>query len=137
VLDHIDFAVTNLDRSRAYYTSVLSVLGIEPFMEIDREDGHKGIGFGSHNGPQFWIGGGRAVGGRLHIAFAASSRSEVDDFYRTALEAGGTSRGAPGARPNYGKDYYAAFVTDPDGHVLEAVCRRPGQSRGSSTGDHS
>jgi catechol 2,3-dioxygenase-like lactoylglutathione lyase family enzyme len=125
VFDHIDFAVTDLRKSRVFYTSALAMLGIEPFMEIDRDDGRKGVGFGSLGGPQFWIGGGPAVWGRLHVAFAASARSEVDDFYRAALEAGGTSCGAPGSRPKYGVRYYAAFVTDPDGHVVEAVCREP------------
>jgi catechol 2,3-dioxygenase-like lactoylglutathione lyase family enzyme len=123
VFDHIDFAVADLDRSREFYTSALAPLDIDPFLEIDRDDGRKGTGFGSHDGPQLFIGGGPVVGGRLHIAFAAASRSAVDDFYRAALEAGGKSHGAPGLRPRYGEHYYAAFVTDPDGHVVEAVCR--------------
>jgi catechol 2,3-dioxygenase-like lactoylglutathione lyase family enzyme len=124
MFDHVDFAVTDLDRSLAFYTSVLSPLGIEPFMEMDREDARKGVGFGSHDGPQLWIGGGPAVEGRLHIAFAAGSRAAVDAFHKAALEAGGTSHGTPGLRPQYAENYYAAFVIDPDGHVVEAVCRR-------------
>jgi catechol 2,3-dioxygenase-like lactoylglutathione lyase family enzyme len=125
MIDHIDFAVTDLAMSREFYTSVLAALGISPFVGIDRNDGRKGVGFGSHDGPQFWIGGGAAIDGRLHVAFAAKSRAEVDGFHAAALEAGGTSRGSPGVRPRYGEHYYAAFVTDPDGHVLEAVCRQP------------
>ena len=125
MFDHIDFAVADLDRSRTFYTAVLGALGIPRFTEICREDGRKGTGFGWQDGPQLWIGGGPPVGGRLHIAFAAGSRASVDAFYRAALEAGGTSRGAPGLRPHYAEHYYAAFVTDPDGHVVEAVCRRP------------
>jgi catechol 2,3-dioxygenase-like lactoylglutathione lyase family enzyme len=76
VFDHIDFAVTDLDKSREFYTSALAMLGIQPFIEIDRDDGRKGVGFGSLCGPQFWIGGGPAVGGRLHVAFAANARSK-------------------------------------------------------------
>lgn len=62
---------------------------------------------------------------RMHIAFAANSRSAVDAFYAAALVAGGKSKGKPGLRPVYGEHYYAAFVFDPDGHTIEAVCRHP------------
>ncbi|MGH8249686.1 MAG: VOC family protein [Steroidobacteraceae bacterium] len=123
MFDHIDFAVTDFDKSRAFYTAVLSPLGIESFMEIDREDGRKGVGFGSDDGPQLWTGGGPAVEGRLHIAFAAGSHAAVDAFHQAALEAGGTSYGAPGLRSQYAENHYAAFVSDPDGNVIEAVCR--------------
>ncbi|NOT86567.1 MAG: VOC family protein [Lysobacter sp.] len=124
MFDHIDFAVTDFPRSRDFYTNVLAVLGFSPFMEIQREDGREGTGFGSLHGPQFWIGGGQPVTGRLHVAFQAASRDTVDAFYATALSMGGVSHGSPGLRPQYGEPYYAAFVLDPDGHVIEAVCRR-------------
>ncbi len=123
MFDHIDFAVTDLARSRDFYTRVLATLGIHPFLEIQREDGRHGIGFGSADGPQFWIGGGAALTGRLHIAFQAASRESVDAFHGAALSSGGASHGAPGLRPRYVNPYYAAFVLDPDAHVVEAVCR--------------
>ena len=125
MLDHIDFAVTDLARSRAFYAKILAVLGIHPFLDIQREDGREGTGFGSPDGPQFWIGGGKPVAGRLHVAFQAASRDAVDAFHAAALGMGGASHGAPGLRPQYGEPYYAAFVLDPDGHVVEAVCRNP------------
>ncbi len=80
---------------------------------------------GSLTGEQFWIGKGEAVKGRMHIAFAVQSRADVDAFHRAALDAGGVCKGAPGIRPVYGEHYYAAFVFDPDGHTIEAVCRKP------------
>jgi catechol 2,3-dioxygenase-like lactoylglutathione lyase family enzyme len=123
VFDHVDFAVSDLDRSRRFYTATLAPLGIGPFEDIKRDDGREGTGYGSAGGPQFWIGGGEPVSGRMHIAFAAKSTAAVDAFYEAALRAGGTSKGAPGLRPHYADNYYAAFVIDPDGHTVEAVCR--------------
>ena len=125
MLDHIDFSVTDFERSRAFYVLALAPLGINSVFEIKRDDGREGTGFGCGASPQFWIGRGPVVSGRLHVAFEAESRASVDAFYESALEAGGTSNGAPGLRAQYGEDYYAAFVSDPDGHNIEAVCRRP------------
>lgn len=123
MFDHIDFAVKDLSRSRKFYTEVLAVLGIFPFMEIQREDGREGTGFGSMQGAQFWIGGGQPVTGRFHVAFQAASRDAVVAFHDAALRMGGTNQGSPGSRPQYGEPYYAAFVLDPDCHVIEAVYR--------------
>ena len=125
IFDHVDFAVVDLTVSRIFYETVLATLSIEPFMDIKTEEGREGTGYGSLKGEQFWIGGGNAVKGRMHIAFAAQSRAEVDEFHRAAINAGGVSKGAPGVRPVYGEHYYAAFVFDPDGHTIEAVCRKP------------
>ena len=122
--DHIDIAAANLQRSREYYRRTLAPLSFEPIVDIDRSDGRKGTGFGRESKPQFWIGGGSAVVGRLHIAFEAESRAAVDEFYKEALSAGAKSKGEPGLQPRYGDNYYAAFVLDPDGHTIEAVCRR-------------
>jgi len=124
MIDHIDFAVADLPTSRAFYCRVLAPLGIVPILDIERGDGHEGTGFGRDSSPQFWIGGGSSIVGRFHVAFEAESRSAVDMFYEEAIEAGGTSKGEPGPRPRYGDHYYAAFVLDPDGHTIEAVCRR-------------
>ena len=123
MLDHIDFAVTDLENSRKFYTSVLAALEIKPFIDIKTDEGREGTGYGSVTGPQFWIGGGEVVQGRMHVAFAAKSRAAVDAFYDAALRVGGVCKGAPGPRPRYGEHYYAAFIVDPDGHTIEAVCR--------------
>ncbi len=99
MFDHIDFAVKDLDRSRRFYTSTLATLDVVPFTDINTDDGREGTGFGSLTGPQFWIGSGEAIEGRMHIAFTAKSQKAVDEFHRVALEAGGTSKGSPGLRP--------------------------------------
>ncbi|MFD0740136.1 VOC family protein [Lysobacter koreensis] len=124
MFDHVDFAVTDLARSRDFYTTVLATLGISPLVHIQRTDGREGTGFGIAGDARFWIGGGRPVEGRLHIAFQAESRDAVVAFHAAALGAGAVDRGGPALRPQYGDSYYAAFVLDPDGHVIEAVCRR-------------
>ncbi|MCZ6861812.1 MAG: VOC family protein [Alphaproteobacteria bacterium] len=123
MLDHVDFGTTNYEMSREFYVTCLAPLGIELVMEITRHTGLAGAGFGRNSEPQFWISEGSAIEGRLHIAFEAKTRNEVDAFYRASLEAGGKSKGEPGLRPRYGADYYAAFVFDPDGHTIEAICR--------------
>lgn len=126
MFDHIDFAVADVARSRAFYVTALAPLGVVPLVEIDRDDGRHGTGFGGTDRiARFWIGGGAPVAGRMHVAFAATSREAVDAFHTAALAAGGEDHGAPGERPRYGSPYYAAFVRDPDGHVVEAVCRAP------------
>ncbi|RAP56423.1 VOC family protein [Oleiagrimonas sp. MCCC 1A03011] len=124
MIDHVDFAVTDLPRSRAFYMKVLAPLGMAPVASVDRSDGdgHRGVGFGTLEKPVFWIGCGDPVQGRLHVAFRAESRDAVNAFHRAALTAGGIDHGAPGLRPHYHAHYYAAYVRDPDGHVIEAVC---------------
>jgi catechol 2,3-dioxygenase-like lactoylglutathione lyase family enzyme len=124
MFDHVDFAVADLPRSRTFYAKTLAPLGISPLVDIKRDDGRDGTGFGATAYPRFWIGKGTPVAGRLHVAFETESRDAVIAFHAAALSAGGTDHGAPGVRPQYGEHYYAAFVVDPDGHVIEAVCRR-------------
>ena len=87
--------------------------------------GHSQAGFGAKGRPQFWIGGGKPIIGRVHFAFVAKDRAAVDAFHEAALEAGGKDNGPPGLRPHYHANYYGAFVLDPDGHNIEAVCRLP------------
>lgn len=125
MLDHVDFAVHDFTLSRAFYVAALKPLGIRALIDVNREDGRQGTGFGRDGLTQFFIGGGRPVDGRLHVAFSAHARAAVDQFHRAALAAGGTDKGKPGLRPHYGPHYYAAYVIDPDGHTVEAVCRRP------------
>ena len=124
MFDHLDFAVADVAHSRAFYIEALAPLGVMPLVEIDRDDDRHGTGFGGGDGiARFWIGGGESVAGRMHVAFAAPSRAAVEAFHAAALAAGGEDHGAPGERPRYGTPYYAAFVRDPDGHVVEAVYR--------------
>jgi catechol 2,3-dioxygenase-like lactoylglutathione lyase family enzyme len=123
VLDHLDFAVSDFARSRAFYVRLLAPLGILPLIDIRRADGREGTGFGIDPIPRFWIGKGEPVAGRLHVAFVASTREAVAAFHAAGLAAGGKDHGAPGLREQYGAHYYAAYVIDPDGHVVEAVCR--------------
>ena len=127
MLDHIGFAVADLKRSRAFYVNALAPLGYVPVMDLSAEQtgGYAGTGFGAPGRPQFWIGNGERPGSRVHIAFAAKSRAGVDAFYTAALAAGGGDNGAPGIRPHYHEHYYGAFVIDPDGHNIEAVCHVP------------
>jgi catechol 2,3-dioxygenase-like lactoylglutathione lyase family enzyme len=84
-------------------------------------------GFGRQGKPDFWIGQGDPAGQAVHIAFAASDRASVDAFHEEALAAGGRNNGYPGLRPEYHPSYYAAFVFDPDGNNIEAVCHEPGE----------
>lgn len=122
-LDHLGISTRDYDVSRAFYEKALAPLGIRPMMVFDNEGGRT-TGFGDTN-PFLWIGEGGVVSGRLHIALSARSRAEVDAFYAAAIAAGGRDNGAPGLRPHYHKDYYGAFVLDPDGHNIEAVCHVP------------
>ena len=126
-LDHIGFPVSDFARSKAFYAAALAPLGIGVVMEVTVEQTGAGghAGFGAVGKPFFWIGEGEALTGRLHVAFTAPDRATVDAFYAAALAAGGRDNGAPGLRPHYHPDYYGAFVLDPDGHNIEAVCHAP------------
>jgi catechol 2,3-dioxygenase-like lactoylglutathione lyase family enzyme len=128
MFDHVGFGVSDLARSRSFYERALAPLGIAVQMEVTSEQtgGYEGLGFGPPGRPLFWIGTGEALRGSLHVAFAAADRSAVDAFHRAALDAGGRDNGAPGLRPHYHPNYYGAFVLDPDGHNIEAVCHSPG-----------
>jgi catechol 2,3-dioxygenase-like lactoylglutathione lyase family enzyme len=122
VLDHIRFNVSDYQRSRAFYERALAPLGLKLLMEPAPEVG----GFGNGQKPFFWISTrGPAPRSELHVAFAADDRPTVDAFHAAALEAGGSDNGAPGVREIYHPTYYGAFVLDPDGNNIEAVCHRP------------
>ena len=125
MIHHVDFAVADLVRSREFYEHALAPLGLRVSITFTNHAGHRCIGFGSEPDPVFWIRDGAAVQGHLHVAFAASSRAAVDAFHAAAVQAGGTDNGEPGLRPRYAEHWYAAFVLDPDGHNIEAVCREP------------
>jgi catechol 2,3-dioxygenase-like lactoylglutathione lyase family enzyme len=119
MLDHIGVPVSDLTVSRTFYTRALAPLGAGVVMETN-----DAVGFGKAGKPQFWIGTSTTVPISVHVAFTAS-RAEVDAFYAAAMQAGGRDNGAPGLRPHYHPSYYAAFVLDPDGHNVEAVCHAP------------
>jgi catechol 2,3-dioxygenase-like lactoylglutathione lyase family enzyme len=126
MIDHLGFPVSDYERSKAFYAAALAPLGYVLIMEVAQgENDHPAAGFGRGGKPDFWIGGEGGLDGVLHVAIATDERASVDAFYRAAIAAGGADNGAPGLRPHYHPNYYAAFVRDPDGHNVEAVCHRP------------
>lgn len=120
MLDHIGITVPDYAKSKRFYESALAPLGYGVIMEFDGAV----AGLGAAGKPDFWIAQGEA-GTRIHVAFASPDRATVDAFYDAALAAGGTDNGAPGLRPHYHANYYGAFVFDPDGNNVEAVCHAP------------
>lgn len=127
MIDHAGFNMSNPEKSRNFYERALAPLGYKVIMEIPKEytGGAVVLGYGVPPKPDFWIAEGTPNTPRLHIAFRAENRKQVDDFYQAALEVGGKDNGAPGPRPHYHEHYYGAFVLDPDGHNVEAVCHDP------------
>jgi catechol 2,3-dioxygenase-like lactoylglutathione lyase family enzyme len=121
MLDHLGIAVEDFERSKAFYQQALAPLGIELLMEPI-----PGIaGFGEDQKPYFWIGDRDTPQTGIHVAFEVPTRELVDAFHAAALAAGGTDNGAPGVRELYHPQYYGAYVLDPDGNNVEAVCHRP------------
>ena len=121
MFDHIGFPVSYLTSSRMFYAAALAPLGIGVVVESAAF-----VAFGKAGRAQFWLGGGATIPpSGVHLAFVAADRAAVRAFYQAALAAGGIDNGAPGLRPQYHPDYYGAFVLDPDGHNVEAVCRNP------------
>jgi len=123
VIHHIDLPVRDLTRSQAFYDSALAPLGLKLVIHNRHPQGHEVLGYGALPDPVFWIRSGKAPIEKLHVAFVASTREAVDAFHKAALNAGGVCNGPPGLRPRYAENYYAAFVLDPDGNNIEAVCR--------------
>lgn len=127
MIDHIGIAATDFAASRAFYDAALAPLQIIPLLHVTPEHygGYHGVGYGLDGKPFFWLGDRGPRGAGMHIAFSARSRAEVDAFYKAALQAGGRDNGAPGLRAHYHPNYYGAFVLDPDGINVEAVCHSP------------
>jgi catechol 2,3-dioxygenase-like lactoylglutathione lyase family enzyme len=121
MLDHVTLKVTNLETSIAFYDAALAPLGIERLYHVEGQF----AGYGVAPKAFFWIGGGANAITGSHIAFTAPSRAAVEMFYVAAKAAGGIDNGVPGPRPHYHEHYYGAFVLDPDGHNIEAVCHKP------------
>jgi catechol 2,3-dioxygenase-like lactoylglutathione lyase family enzyme len=108
MIDHTGLQVSDPVASRVFYDNALAPLGYKMPPKAD-----------------FWVGEGAPNAPRVHVAFRAETRRQVDEFYRAALTAGGKDNGRPGPRPHYHQHYYGAFVLDPDGHNVEAVCHEP------------
>lgn len=128
MIDHIGFPVSDYARSKAFYDKALAPLGYTLVMEAtaeQTESGHPAAGFGKDGKPDLWIGGEGRLDKPLHVAIVAKDRAAVDAFYQAALVAGGKDNGAPGLRAHYHPNYYGAFILDPDGHNIEAVCHKP------------
>lgn len=126
MIDHTGIAVADFDASKAFYDRAMAPLGASLLMMVPAEytGGAKVGGYGRDR-PVFWLHEGETRGQKQHIAFTARSRAEVDAFHKAALEAGGKDNGGPGLRPHYHPNYYGAFVFDPDGNNIEAVCHGP------------
>lgn len=124
MIDHTGVTVSDFGKSKAFYTQALAPIGYALLMELPAAvTGHTDVaGFGEPPKPDFWISLGAPNKPPIHIAFRVASRALVDAFHRAALAAGGTDNGVPGLRPHYHPNYYGAFVLDPDGHNVEAVC---------------
>lgn len=126
MIDHTGIPVADPARARAFYDAALGAIGARLLMTVPKEfTGGKWVAGYGRSKPDFWLTESADVGPGRHYAFTASSRAEVDAFHAAALAAGGRDNGAPGLRPHYHADYYGAFVFDPDGNNVEAVCHRP------------
>lgn len=124
MIDHTGVTVSDFTASKAFYEKALAPMGYALIMELPASvTGHTDVaGFGEPPKPDFWISRGSPNQPPIHVAFRAASRAQVDAFYGAAMAAGGRDNGAPGLRPHYHPHYYGAFVLDPDGHNIEAVC---------------
>lgn len=131
MLHHISLGVADIERSAVFYEAVLAPLGyVEVWEDLRPGEEDQAVGYGLPGGGDKLALkhrplGQRAPGPGFHLAFAAPSRQAVADFHAAALRHGGRDDGAPGLRPDYDPDYYAAFVVDPDGHPIEAVFNVP------------
>ena|SRR5690349_23200812 len=122
MLDHLSIQCADVAASAAFYDGVLGAIGVQRIMDFGEV-----IGYGTPPKPDFWLGP-RSTGEgfrETHIAFAAASRAAVQEFFHRATEAGAEVLYAPKPWPEYHPDYYSAFVRDPDGNNVEAVCHQP------------
>ena len=126
MLDHMGFPAVDFEKSKAFYDKALAPLGLSVVMAVSAEESGSDAfaGYGSDGKPDFWVSTGRPAGETMHfhVAFVAKDRAMVRAFYAAAMAAGGVDNGPPGVRAEYHPNYYGAFVLDPDGHNIEAVC---------------
>jgi catechol 2,3-dioxygenase-like lactoylglutathione lyase family enzyme len=121
MIDHVGIPVRDFARSKAFYEKLLAPLGYVCAMEFDGKVG----GFAVEGKPDFWIAEEAGEILEVHVAFLAKDRASVNAFHAAGLAAGGKDNGAPGLRPEYHATYFGAFIDDPDGHNVEAVCHKP------------
>lgn len=120
MFDHVVFGVSDYEASKTFFLKALEPIGMAVVQENSL-----GIEMSSDGKTSLCLFATEEKPARLHLAFVAENRQQVDAFYRAALEAGGKDNGGPGLRPRYHANYYAAFVIDPDGHNVEVVCHKP------------
>ncbi len=126
MIDHVGINVSDWGKAKAFYDAAMGAIGARLLVVVPME--HTGgvhVGGYGRQKPDFWLHEGGETGPGRHYAFTVQSRAEVDAFYRAGMAAGGRDNGAPGPRPHYHPDYYGAFVLDPDGNNVEAVCHKP------------
>jgi catechol 2,3-dioxygenase-like lactoylglutathione lyase family enzyme len=122
MIDHVTLGVSDIQRSRTFYDRTLAVIGIERLYA----GGDTFAGYGAGKKAFFWIGLKAIPITGVHVAFSVDNRDFVDRFHAAGIAAGGRDNGAHGLRPNYHPNYYGAFILDPDGHNIEAVCHASG-----------
>ena len=119
MIDHIGIAISDYETSEQFYSMALAPLDMELIVEVQGW-----AGFGRNDKAEFWFGPDEKIQSPMHIAFVAESREKVVQFYEAAIAAGAKDNGKPGIRVEYHSNYYGAFVIDPDGHNIEAVCHQ-------------
>lgn len=119
MFDHVGLRTKRFKILESFYTRLLPTLRIERLAKY-----RDAAGYGQGKDPAFWIGASKKPRSSVHLAFAAKTRTEVDKFHRKAIKLGAKDNGPPGLRTDYGPNYYAAFILDPDGNNVEAVCHR-------------
>ena len=126
-IDHTSLSVSDFAAAKKFYAAALEPLRIAVLMEFPASvTGNVDVcGLGADGKPFFWLAAAGKTTPRIHLAFRAETRAQVDAFYKAAIAAGGKDNGGPGLRPMYHPNYYGAFVLDADGHNIEAVCHKP------------
>jgi catechol 2,3-dioxygenase-like lactoylglutathione lyase family enzyme len=127
MIDHLTLTVRDVEKSVAFYARALKALGYGVTMRFENF-----VGLGTKKKPVFWLKSGPTPTQPMHLAFVAPSRQAVDQFHADALAAGAQDDGPPGLRPHYHVHYYGAFVVDPDGHPVEAVCHSPPEAKSAA-----
>jgi catechol 2,3-dioxygenase-like lactoylglutathione lyase family enzyme len=126
-IDHTSLSVSDYEAAKKFYAAALKPLRVELMMEFPAHvTGSVDVaGLGADGKPFLWLANAGKTTPRVHLAFRAETRAQVDAFFKAAIAAGGTDNGPPGLRPMYHPNYYGAFVLDADGHNIEAVCHAP------------
>lgn len=125
MIAHVGIHVSDIEKSKRFYTAALEPIGYRMLREygVTQERPAASAGFGEGQRADLWLYQGKPKPATTHIAFQVGKRASVDAFHEAAIAAGGVDNGKPGVRPQYNANYYGAFVLDPDGYNIEAVCR--------------